>query len=207
MIFFMIETIVDSLLQISSDLGYLGVFLLMTVESSFVPFPSEIVVPPAAFLAATGQMNIFWVVFAGIAGSMLGASVNYFLARWLGRPIIYKLVEKKWAKFFLLSRSKLERAENQFREYGGVSTFLGRLVPAVRQLISIPAGFAKMNFGKFLFYTFLGSGFWVIVLAVLGWFFGSNEELLKNYYGEISLGAIGVVLIVVLIFILRRKRS
>jgi len=203
----MIESFIQLVLNFSQSIGYLGVFLLMTIESSFIPFPSEIVISPAAFLAAQGEMNIYLIVIFGILGSLVGASVNYFLARWLGRPIVYALVEKKWAKWFLLSTPKLEKAEKQFREYGGISTFLGRLVPAVRQLISIPAGFAKMNFWKFLFYTFLGSSFWVVVLALLGYFFGANEAVLKNYYSEISLGLIVIVLLVVFFFLLNKRRK
>lgn len=203
----MFEGLINSLLGITADLGHLGVFVLMAVESSFIPFPSEIVVPPAAYLAYSGEMNIFLVVLAGVAGSLVGASLNYFLARWLGRPIVYGLVEKKWAKFLLLNKNKLEHAEKHFRDYGGVSTFLGRLVPGVRQLISIPAGFSKMNFWKFLFYTFLGSGFWVIVLALLGWFLGGNQEVLMAYYGEITLVLIGIVLVVILFFLYRRRKK
>lgn len=203
----MLQRIVDFFLGISSGLGYWGVLLLMAVESSFIPFPSEIVVPPAAYLAARGEMNIFIVVIMGILGSLIGASINYFLARWLGRPIIYTLVEKKWAKYFLLSPAKLEKAEKHFRDYGGISTFIGRLIPAVRQLISIPAGFSRMNFGKFLFFTFLGSGFWVIVLAALGYFFGANEGLWMFYLREISYGLIFIALLTVLILYLRKRKK
>ena len=203
----MIESIVQFFLHLAGDLGYLGVFILMAVESSFIPFPSEIVVPPAAYLAATGGMNIYLVILAGVGGSLLGAVVNYVLAYALGRPLVYALVEKRWAKFLLLSKKKLDRADKHFCDYGGVSTFLGRLVPVVRQFISLPAGFAKMNFWKFLFYTFLGSGLWVSILALLGYFFGANEAIFQDYYGEMTLVLFGGVLLVILFFLYRRKRK
>lgn len=201
------DSFVQTMLGFTDALGHLGVFLLMAVESSFIPFPSEIVVPPAAFLAAQGKMSIYLVVLAGIGGSLVGAVINYYLAMWLGRPLVYALVEKKWARWFLLSPAKVEKAEKHFLEYGALSTFLGRLLPAIRQLISLPAGFTRMPLGKFLFYTGLGSGFWVIILAVLGYFFGANEEVLKQYYGEIAFGFIVVVgVIVALLWLQRRGR-
>ena len=187
-------------------MGYLGVFSLMAVESSFIPFPSEIVIPPAAYLAFKGEMNVFIVVLVGVLGSLVGATVNYWIARSLGRVVIYDLVQFKWAKYFMLSKKKVEHAEKHFLDYGAVSTFLGRLVPAVRQLISLPAGFVKMNFGSFIFFTALGSGLWVSILAALGYYFGENEDLLASYYKEISIGAILLVLVVVSVLFLRRKR-
>ncbi|MFH1284385.1 MAG: DedA family protein [Candidatus Peregrinibacteria bacterium] len=198
---------VDALLGITGGLGYLGVFLLMVVESSFVPFPSEIVIPPAAYLAFGGEMNVYLVVVFGVFGSMVGACINYFLARWLGRPLIYALAERKWAKFFLVSPGKVEKSEEYFLKYGGLSTFLGRLVPAVRQLISLPAGFVKMNFLRFLFFTFLGAGLWVSVLAILGYYFGANEEILKANALLASIVLVVVVLLAVVgIYLWRRKR-
>ncbi|MBD3361051.1 DedA family protein, partial [Candidatus Peregrinibacteria bacterium] len=183
----MLENLAQILLDLNHSFGYFGVFFLMTIESSFVPFPSELVVPPAAYLASKGEMNVILVILFGILGSLVGASINYFLARLLGRPIIYSLAERKWAKFLLINKRKIEKSENYFLRYGGLSTFLGRLVPAVRQLISLPAGFVKMNYWRFLFYTFLGAGFWVIVLALLGYYFGENEKILRDYALEISI--------------------
>lgn len=202
------ENFVETFLEISSGLGYWGILLLMTIESSFIPFPSEIVVPPAAFLAARGEMNVYLVIIMGILGSLLGAIINYVLALFLGRLLIYKLVEKKWARIFLLSRKNVEKAEKYFLNYGEISTFLGRLVPVIRQLISLPAGFAKMNFWSFLFYTFLGSGIWVSILAALGYYFGANEAVFKEYYSEMSLSLVFVVLVVILlVYILKRKKN
>lgn len=195
------------MLELTSSMGYSGVFALMAVESSFIPFPSEIVVPPAAYLASQGEMNVFIVVLMGLLGSLVGAAINYWLARSLGRIIVYELVEHKFAKFFLLSKAKLEKAEKHFVDYGGISTFLGRLLPAIRQLISLPAGFARMSFGKFMFFTGLGSGLWVCVLAALGYYFGENEEILSQYYSEITLGTIAfVLLILVVVYFFRRRR-
>lgn len=179
----------------------------MVVESSFVPFPSELVIPPAAYLAYQGEMNVFLVVFFGILGSLVGAVINYFLAMWLGRPIIYALTEKKWARVFLINSKKVEKAEGYFTQYGGVSTFLGRLLPAVRQLISLPAGFARYHFGKFMFFTTLGAGFWVIVLAVLGYYFGANQDLILEYSSEIGLYLVGFVVLIVILFYFRQRRK
>ncbi len=165
----MLETFFQILLDFSADLGYLGILFLMTVESSFIPFPSELAIPPAAYLAYQGEMNIYLVVLFGILGSLIGALINYYLAFFLGRPIIYSLTEKKWAKVFLISSKKIEKAERYFLKYGEASTFIGRLIPVIRQLISLPAGFTKMKLRPFIIYTTLGAGIWVIVLAVIGY--------------------------------------
>lgn len=183
---------------------YWGIFFLMSIESSFIPFPSELVIPPAAYLAYQGGMSIFLVVLFGVLGSLCGALINYYLAMYLGRPLVYVLVEKKWARAFLLSKAKLEKAEKYFLEYGGVSTFVGRLLPGIRQLISLPAGFTKMSLGRFLLFTALGSGIWVSVLAVLGYYFSSQQELFFRYYKEIGY-VLGALLILVVVFILRRR--
>lgn len=206
----MIESIVQTLLDFSSSLGYWGVFLLMTIESSFVPFPSEIVIPPAAYLAFKGEMSIVLVVVFGILGSLLGASVNYFIARSLGRLLVHELVEHKMAKYLLLSKRKIERAEKYFLEYGGVSTFIGRLFPAVRQLISLPAGFVKMPFSSFLFYTGLGAGIWVTILAAAGYYFGEHQERLMGYLGSFKgylYVILGLAVFVVIILLIRRKKK
>lgn len=179
------EQIVQYVLSISADLGYLGIVFLMAIESSFIPFPSEVVIPPAAYLAALGQMNIFLVIISGIVGSIIGACFNYYLALTLGRKFVYALANKKIAKLFLIDQEKIQKAENYFVEYGNLSTFIGRLVPAVRQLISIPAGFSQMDFKKFIFFTTLGSGTWVTILAILGYYFGANQDSLSRYYNEI----------------------
>lgn len=202
------EHLFQILLDFTSNFGYWGVFLLMVVESSFVPFPSELVIPPAAYLAYQGEMQLILVVIFGILGSLVGAILNYFLAMWLGRPLVYALTEKKWAKIFLISSKKVEKAESYFLKYGGVSTFLGRLLPAVRQLISLPAGFSRYNFGRFVFFTTIGAGFWVIVLAVLGYYFGANQEIIMAYSSEIGLySMVFVILVVVFLYFTGRFRK
>lgn len=194
--------IINLLLALSAKMGYFGVAFLMTIESSFVPFPSEVVILPAAYLSQQGEMNIILVILAGIFGSLLGATINYILAFTLGRKVVYSLANRKFVKILLISEQKIIKAEQYFLKYGNIATFIGRLVPAVRQLISIPAGFSKMNFKKFIFYTFLGSGIWTTILGILGYAFGANKELLHKYYQEISFIFIilGIIFIAWIIF-------
>jgi membrane protein DedA with SNARE-associated domain len=203
----MLITLVNILLQFAQDIGYWGIVFLMVIESSFIPFPSEIVIPPAAYLAAQGKLNIYLVAGAGILGSLIGALVNYFLAYYLGRPLIYRLAKTKWAKILLIKSAQIERAEEFFNDYRRGSTFFGRLVPVVRQLVSLPAGFAKMPLSQFILYTFLGSGIWTVVLAALGYFFGANETLWKTYYSEISWSIFIVAFIFIFYFIYRHRKK
>lgn len=174
-------------LSITQDMGYLGVGVLMAIESSFIPMPSEIIVPPAAYLASQGKMDIWLVILAGVIGSLVGAIFNYFIAYYLGRPVIYKLAAHKAAKYFLISTESIEKAEKYFLANSVSATFIGRLVPVIRQLVSLPAGFCKMPFIPFLIYTTLGSTLWVSILAALGYFIGANQDTLLSYYREISL--------------------
>jgi membrane protein DedA with SNARE-associated domain len=169
-----------------THIGYGMVVLLMTVESSFIPFPSEIVIPPAAWKAAQGELSLAGVVAAGIAGSILGALINYGLARYLGRALLYRLADTRAAHFLLVDRHSLEKAEAYFLKYGKSSTFIGRLIPAIRQLISLPAGLAGMRMRDFLLYTVLGSGIWTVILALLGYHLYSRKEVLEMYYAELS---------------------
>ena len=158
-------------LWVLNNLNYWVITLFMAIESSFIPFPSEVVVPPAAWKAMdpdNGMSIILVVVFATI-GADIGALVNYYLSKWLGRPIIYRFADSRIGHMCLIDREKVEKAEAFFRKHGAASTFFGRLVPAVRQLISIPAGLSGMHIGKFLLYTTLGAGVWNSVLAVIGW--------------------------------------
>jgi len=198
---------IDLLLLFSAKMGYLGIIFLMAIESSFIPFPSEVVVPPAAYLASQGQMNIFLVVISGIIGSLIGAIFNYFFAMSLGRKIVYSLAGHRYARILLIDENKIAKAEEYFLKYGNISTFIGRLVPAVRQLISIPAGFSRMNFKNFIFYTFLGSSAWTIILAVLGYTFGANQEILSMYYREIKIIAIVLCLGVILFFVFKKNNK
>lgn len=197
---------IEIFLQIFSDMGYGGILFLMTIESSFIPFPSEIVIPPAAYLASQGEMNLFLVIFFGILGSLIGATINYLLAMWLGRTVIYSLTEKKIAKLILIDSKKVKKAEEYFLKYGSLSTFFGRLITVIRQLISIPAGFSKMHFGKFIFYTTLGSGIWVTILALLGYYFGENKDVLSGYYHEMSYGAVILIVLIISVVIVVKKR-
>lgn len=180
-------------------LNYWVIALLMAIESSFIPFPSEVVVPPAAYQAANGDKNVFLVVLAATIGAMIGAVINYALAYFLGRPIIYKFANSRLGHMCLIDDEKVRIAEKYFDEHGAVGTIIGRLVPAVRQLISIPAGLAKMNFGRFLIYTFIGAGLWNSVLAALGYYLASvvPPELLDStvaqYEQPIKYGIIAIV--------------
>lgn len=192
-------------------LNYWTITLLMTIESSFIPFPSEIVVPPAAYRAATSpDMNVFLVVLFATIGADLGAIINYVLARTLGRLVIYKFADSKFGHACLLDREKVETAEKFFEKHGAVSTFVGRLIPAIRQLISIPAGLAKMHIGKFLFFTTLGAGVWNAVLAAAGYFLASvmpEEEMLATvtkYNDELKI-VCGVVILAVIAFFVIKK--
>lgn len=204
----MLIKLVDVLLAFSQEIGYWGIVLLMTIESSFIPFPSEIVVPPAAYLAAQGKMNIWLVILSSVAGSMIGAYINYFLAYYLGRPLVYKLAGTRVARFLLIKPEAIHKAEAYFSKYDKASTFFGRLVPVIRQLISLPAGFVKMSLISFSFYTFLGATIWTLILAGLGYFFGANEDVWKQYVTEISWVITGVVVIVAgYIFIRNRKKK
>jgi membrane protein DedA with SNARE-associated domain len=152
------------------NLNYGTVTLFMAIESSFIPFPSEAVVPPAAWKATvTGEMNILLVILFATIGAITGALVNYFLALWFGRPIIYKFANSRIGHMCLIDEDKVKYAEEYFDKHGAISTIIGRLVPAVRQLISIPAGLARMGLGRFLLFTTLGAGIWNIILAVLGY--------------------------------------
>ncbi len=185
------------------NLNYWTITLLMTIESSFIPFPSEVVVPPAAYKAAAGELNVFLVVFFATVGSALGAAINYVLAYYLGRPLVYKFANSRIGHICLLDQEKIEKAENYFRDHGVVSTLVGRLVPAVRQLISIPAGLAKMNFHVFLFYTILGAGIWNVILAAIGYYLHSfipQDQLMEKvgeYSGELSLIFIALAIFVI----------
>lgn len=194
----MLETFFTFLLNITQNLGYWGVGILMAIESSFIPMPSEIIVPPAAYLASLGKMNIWLIIFFGTAGSVAGAIFNYLLGYYLGRPLVYKIADSRLLKFFLINSEKITRAEKYFLKNSASATFIGRLIPVIRQLISIPAGFSKMKFLPFVFYTAVGSLIWVSILALLGYFIGYNQELLHKYYKEIIiiLGIVGFLWII-----------
>ena len=189
-------------------LNYWVITLLMAIESSFIPFPSEVVVPPAAYMAATtGDMNVFLVVLCATLGAIIGALVNYGLARYLGRPLVYRFAESRVGHMCLIDKEKVENAERYFDEHGAVGTFFGRLVPAVRQLISIPAGLARMSLGRFVLYTTLGAGLWNSILAGMGWYIGHYysgqlEEKVAQYSGELKIAmlVLGAAVVLYLIY-------
>ena len=197
----------------AANMNYATIAILMTIESSFIPFPSEIVIPPAAYVAndpssslhATDSypINVLLIVLFGTLGAMLGAIINYLLAMWLGRPIIYAFADSKLGHLCLLSGEKVKKAEDYFNEHGKVSTFVGRLIPGIRQLISIPAGLSKMHFGWFLFYTFLGAGIWNVVLALLGYIAGGQKELIDAYSHELSIAIMALLGLVVGYFVVK----
>jgi membrane protein DedA with SNARE-associated domain len=191
-----------------NNMNYFTITLLMAIESTFIPLPSEIVIPPAIWKAASGGgLNMYLVVVFATIGAVIGAIINYVLARWLGRVIVYSFAESRAGKVFLLSRGKVEHAENYFNNYGRSSTFIGRLVPGVRHLISIPAGLAKMNFSQFILYTALGSGIWHIILAVISFQLYSQQELLMKYMHEVSYVLLGLGLLFVIYLIIKNKRN
>ena len=181
------------------NMNYATITVLMTVESSFIPFPSEIVVPPAAYIASQpgSHLNIFLVVLFATIGAMLGALINYFLAIHLGRPLVYKFADSRIGHFLLLSKEKIMAAEVYFNKRGKTSTFVGRLVPGIRQLISIPAGLARMNIPNFLLYTFIGAGIWNAILAFLGYILHGQQDLINKYSHELSY----IFLLLVVLFI------
>lgn len=185
-----------------NNMNYASVFLLMTVESSFIPFPSEVVIPPAAYIASKpdSKLNIFLVVLFGTLGALLGAYINYFLALWLGRPIMYRFADSKIGKLLLLSSEKIIKSEEYFNKHGKVSTFVGRLVPGIRQLISIPAGLSRMNLLSFTLYTLLGATIWNVILALLGYIAHGQADLINKYSHELSLIILGLVGLVVVYF-------
>lgn len=171
----MFETAVTWLVDTIFTLGYPGIILLMALESSFFPFPSEVVLPPAGFLAAQGRMNVWLVLASGIGGSVLGALVNYTVAARLGRPLLHK-----YSKYLLIKEKALDRSEAFFLKHGEISTFVGRLLPVIRQYISLPAGISRMNLGVFCLFTALGAGIWSGVLTYIGWFLGQNADVLNT---------------------------
>ncbi|PUE65026.1 DedA family protein [Arcobacter caeni] len=187
----MLTSIIDFIVQTVSSLGYLGIFIMMFLESSFFPFPSEVVMIPAGYLAYKGEMNIYLVVLFGLLGSLSGALFNYYFAIKLGRVFLMK-----YGKYILISEEIILKMEEFFQKHGHISTFSGRLIPVVRQYISLPAGLARMNILIFSFYTSLGAGIWVIILTLLGYFLGDNEGLIKEYLHYI------IIIILILLAIL-----
>lgn len=187
-----------------ANLNYFTIALLMAIESTFLPLPSEVVIPFAAYKAGQGELNVFLVVLMGTIGALTGSLINYTLAYYLGRPIVYKFAGSRLGKLFLLSEEKVKHAEEYFIRNGKTSTFIGRLVPGIRHLISIPAGLAKMSLRDFMLFTFIGAGIWNVILAIIGYYLYAVREQIFPYIGHILL-AVGIIFVVYLIIKARKN--
>ena len=188
--------IVDFIVNIAREFGYLGIFIMMFLESTFFPFPSEVAMVPAGYLASKGEMNLYLAIVVGTLGSLLGALFNYYLARRYGRKGVLK-----FGKYFFFNEEKLQKMEKFFEKHGSFSIFVSRLIPGVRQLVSLPAGLSNMPIKKFSLSTILGAGLWVIVLALLGYFLGENEALIKAYLHQIVLVTLALITVATLIYL------
>ena len=208
-------SLVDNIITwYSAHMNYASITALMAVESSFIPFPSEVVIPPAAFVAgqpesvlcATGNyfVDVLIIVLFGTLGAMIGAIINYGLSVWLGRIIIYKFADSKVGHLCLLSSEKIQKAEEYFREKGNVSTFIGRFIPGIRQLISIPAGLSRMHCGSFLWWTFLGAFIWNCILAAIGYVAAGQMDRIKEYSHELSVAILVLLGVVILYFVIKK---
>jgi len=198
----MFHAIITWIIDTVGQWGYTGIVVLMFLESSFFPFPSEVVVVPAGYLAARGEMTLGLVVVAGIAGSVSGALFNYWLAAHWGRPLF-----ERYGRYFLVSSKSLDRAEIFFARHGHISTFIGRLLPGIRQYISLPAGLARMDIGLFSLFTGLGAGIWVVILALVGYFIGNNQERIQEFLHEITLALVAACFLLAVGYIWYRKRT
>jgi len=198
------QELITWLLATILKLGYPGIFLLMAMESSVIPIPSELVMPPAGYWAAEGKMNMVTAILCGTLGSLVGAYVNYFAARHLGRPLLLK-----YGRYVWITEEKFARVETFFLRHGEISTFIGRLLPVVRHLISLPAGLSGMNHLRFSLYTLVGAGIWVTVLTLIGYFIGENQQLIMQYSHQAIIIVLicSVVLIAVYVMLHRRKMA
>ncbi len=194
--------IVDFIVNIAREFGYFGIFVMMFLESTFFPFPSEVAMIPAGYLSAKGEMNLFLSLLAGTSGSLLGALFNYFLAYKYGRVGVLK-----FGKYFFFTEEKLEKMEQFFVKHGAFSTFFARLIPGVRQLVSLPAGLSKMNLRKFALHTTLGAGIWATVLLLLGYFLGENSDLIKTYLHQMVIGTLTIIVLASMVYVYLNKRA
>ncbi len=197
----MIHTLITWLVDTIGAMGYPGIFLLMVMESSIIPVPSELVMPPAGYLAYLGKMNLAIAILSGTAGSLIGAYINYYVSHYLGRPLILK-----YGKYVLIPPGKFERVERFFLQHGEISTFIGRLLPVIRHLISIPAGVAGMNHLKFSLYTLLGAGLWCTILTLIGYVIGENQQLIMQYSHKALLWVILFSAALIAVYV-RRQRN
>ncbi len=200
-----IESIISWLLMVVGSLGYLGIFLLMALESTFLPLiPSELVMIPAGFLVSQGQLSFLFVIIAGTLGSLLGALFNYFIAFHLGRRAV-RLIIDKYGKFLFISPASIIKTDNYFKQHGEITTFIGRLILGVRHFISLPAGFSKMPLPKFILYTILGAGIWVSLLTYIGYIFGENYSLIKPYLTKLTILLIILCIILIVIYLIYHR--
>lgn len=196
------QQLIDWLVATIGAMGYPGIFILMAMESSVFPVPSELVMPPAGYLANRGEINIWFAILTGTLGSLVGAYANYYAAHWLGRPLILK-----YGKYVWITEEKFAKVEIFFHKHGEISTFIGRLFPVVRHLISLPAGLAGMHHGKFAFYTTAGAFFWVTILTWIGYFIGQNQELIMRYSHQALIWVIIFSVALVAVYVRRHKRK
>jgi len=197
----MLHELAQQLVDLIFGWGYFGIFIMMAIESSFIPFPSEIVLVPAGYLASKGDMSITYILISAMSGSIIGAFVNYFLAFTLGRKFLLR-----YGKYLFISPEALGKMEKFFKKHGHISTFTGRLIPGIRQLISIPAGLAKMDLLEFTAFTTLGAGIWALILILLGYYIGENQELIQEYLQEITMGVVGVLAIIAILYYRHHKK-
>jgi membrane protein DedA with SNARE-associated domain len=200
----MIHTLIKWLLDTIGAMGYPGILLLMAMESSIIPVPSELVMPPAGYLVYQGKMNMALVILCGTVGSLVGAYANYFASRYLGRPLIIK-----YGKYVLIPPEKFEKVESFFLRHGEISTFIGRLLPVIRHLISIPAGLSGMNHLRFSLYTLIGAGLWCTILTLIGYFIGENQQLIMQYSHKALVWVLlfSVALVAIYVWLQRRRGS
>ena len=198
----MLHEVINWLITTIGAMGYTGIFLLMALESSIVPIPSEIIMPPAGYLVQQGEMNMALVILSGTLGSLCGAYLNYFAAHYLGRPFLLK-----YGRYVLITEEHFRRVEDYFASHGEISTFIGRLLPVIRHLISLPAGLAGMNHIKFSIYTLLGAFIWVSILTWIGYFLGQNEALIMLYSHQAIIDVLAACFILVTIYIFLHRRK
>lgn len=197
----MLGEIVDLVVGLVEQWGYIGIFIMMFLESTFFPFPSEVAMIPAGYLAFQGKMNIWLAILAGTTGSLAGAVFNYYLARSMGRPLLVK-----YGRYVFVKEETIRKLEKFFADHGHISTFTGRLIPGIRQLVSLPAGLSRMNIAEFTTYTTLGAGIWVVILTVVGYYAGAHEELWRAYLKEITIAVFILLAIGISFYIKNHKK-
>ena len=195
------DSAISSLITFISEIGYLGIFVGMFLESTPFPLPSELIMVPAGIAASHGVMNLYLAIIFGVLGNVAGAIFSYFVAASVGRAILFKV-----GKYFFLKASAIIKIENFFNSHGEISIFIGRIIPGVRHLISLPAGVAKMNFPRFCLYTLLGSAIWTTTLTVLGYFIGKNQDLIKQYLHLLVIGVVIFCVVLVVVYVVIHKR-